>query len=197
MGRFVRNLLLGLLPVLLPGCLPETRNPITPPEAAIEDDRLLGLWSARVEDEDIFLHVLRADNNQLAILVVSHRPDGRGGIDNYQGHVSALGDRRFVNLRPVEDSTVDNSNPDLGYLIIGYDWDGPDRLVARFLAEQPLVDAIAAGTLTGSVTDDGAGLGRDVMLTAESAQLAAYLTAGDPAVIFDETLTFERAPAPK
>lgn len=197
MGRFVQNLLFGLLPVLLLGCLPETRNPITPPETAIEDDRLLGPWSARVEDEDIFLHVLRADNNRLAILVVSHRPDGRGNIDNYQGHVSALGDRRFVNLRPVEDGSVDNSNPDLGYLIVGYEWDGPDRLVARVLAEQPLVDAIAAGSLTGIVTDDGSGLGRDVMLTAESAQLATYLAAGDPAVIFDESLIFERAPALK
>jgi hypothetical protein len=186
--------LIGFLPALLPGCLPESRNPVTPVEAAVADDRLIGLWSARVEDENLFLHVLKADHNKLDILVVSHHRDGSGAIDHYQGHVSALGDRRFVNLQPVEDSTVDDSNPDLSFLIVGYELAGPDRLVARFLAEQPLVDGIASGALSGEVTDEGEALGRNIILTSDSQDLAKYLTAGDSAAIFDRSVEFVRMP---
>jgi hypothetical protein len=195
MGRLARILLFGLLPALLPACLPESRNPVTPVEAAIPDDRLIGLWSGQVADEKIFLHVLKADHNKLDILVVSHRPDGGGAIDRYQGHISALGDRRFVNLQAVEDSTVDDSNPDLSFLIVGYDLAGPDRLVTRFLAEQPLVDGIAAGALTGEVTDEGEALGRSIVLSSDSADLAKYLAAGDSAAIFDRSVEFVRVSA--
>ncbi|MGH6930827.1 MAG: hypothetical protein ACREEE_00180 [Dongiaceae bacterium] len=149
----------------------------------------------RIEDENVFLHVLRATGGQLEVLVVSHRPDGSGGTDLYQGHVSALGDRRFVNLRPAGNTSVDDSNPDLNYLIVGYEFDDAGHLVAHFLAEQPLVDAIAAGTLTGEVTDDGDGFGRSIVVTADSSRLADYLAAGNATVILDKAMTFDRTPA--
>ncbi|MGH6930828.1 MAG: hypothetical protein ACREEE_00185 [Dongiaceae bacterium] len=44
MPRLIHSSVLGLLAVLaLAGCLPESRNPASAPETAVEDDRLLGL----------------------------------------------------------------------------------------------------------------------------------------------------------
>ena len=193
MRRIVFVLMLVMLAALpVAGCLPESRNPVGPLVNAIEDERLFGVWFVRFEDENIVLHILKDRDRRFDLAVVSHRADGAGAIDLYQGYVSAAGDRRFISLQSSEDSGADISNPELNYLIASYELDGNERLTVRFLTEQPLVDAIAAGRLAGEVTDNGDELTRSVLLTSDSEQLSAYLAAGDPALILDDALVFQR-----
>jgi hypothetical protein len=184
----------GLALLLLAGCLPESRNPIAPPTAAVADPRVLGIWVTQIEDEVVYLHVLRDKENIYDLVSVSHRPDGSGATDLYEGYIVKVGDRAFANLQPVGDSNAEGNDPAPTYFFVSYDLDGNDELTVHYLAEQPLIDAIAAGNLTGEVTQDQ--LGRNILLTDEPARIAAFLAAADPATLFDQTMTFRRVPGP-
>jgi hypothetical protein len=184
----------GLALLLLSGCLPESRNPIAPPTAAVADARVLGIWVAQIEDEVVYLHILQDKENIYDVVSVSHRPDGSGATDLYEGYIVKIGDRPFANLQPVGDTDAEGNEPAPAYFFASYELEGSDQLTVRYLAEQPLIDAIAAGKLTGEVTEDQ--LGRNILLTDEPARIAAFLAAADPATLFDQTMTFRRVPAP-
>ncbi|MGH6962723.1 MAG: hypothetical protein ACREE7_19765 [Dongiaceae bacterium] len=197
MSPVVRRLIAALLPpLLLAGCLPESQNPIAPPEAAIIDPQLPGLWMTQVEDEQLYLHVLKGDGHLYDVVSVSHRPDGRGATDLYEGYVTPVGDLRFANLQPIDSLDDDSGDIQATYFFTAYEFEGPDRLVVRFLAQQPLIDAIAAGKLKGEVSTANKlqALGLDVLLTEEPARLAEFLATTDPAVLFDRSMTFRRVP---
>jgi hypothetical protein len=184
----------GLALLLLAGCLPESRNPIAPPTAAVADPRVLGIWVTQVEDEVVYLHVLQDKQNIYDVVSISHRPDGSGATDLYEGYIVKIGDRAFANLQPVSEADGEGEDPAPAYFFVSYELEGNDQLTVRYLAEQPLIDAIAAGTLAGEVTQDQ--LGRNILLTDEPARIAAFLAAADPAALFDQTMTFRRVPGP-
>jgi hypothetical protein len=184
----------GIALLLLAGCLPESRNPIAPPTAAVADPRVLGLWVTQIEDEVVYLHILQDKENIYDLTSVSHRPDGGGATDLYEGYVVKVGERAFANLQPVSEADGEGEDPTPAYFFVSYEIEGNDQLTVRYLAEQPLIDAIAAGKLTGEVTQDQ--LGRNILLTDEPARIAAFLAAADPASLFDQTMTFRRVQAP-
>src|ERR1700752_4213939 len=79
----------------LAGCVAST-NPIGPAGEAVSELRLAGVWVKEGDGggrED--LHILARDK-QLQIVAINHGDDSWAVLD---GYVTALGDRRFVNLR--------------------------------------------------------------------------------------------------
>lgn len=173
------------LALLLAGCLPDSVNPLTPPESAIDAPELLGLWEAPIEDATIYAHVLRGESNGLQIVTVSHETGGSGDVDAYVGHVSEIDGRRFINLQT--DEPADAARP---YSIFGYDVAPDGILTVRFLSVATLADAVAQGRLAGEVQSDS--LGTSVRLTGPGGEIAAFLAAADPKTLFERAMVFRR-----
>lgn len=171
------------LVMLLGGCLPESENPLTPPELAIEAPELIGLWRAPIEDAMLFVHVLRGDGGQLHVVTVAHEADGSGDTELYVAHVSETGGRRFVNLLPADAAAPQR------YVFVGYDVAGA-TLTLHLLSSEALAAAIDAGALAGEV--DETGLGLDVRLTGPGEQIAAFLGTADQATLYGQALVLQR-----
>lgn len=181
-----RTLIAVAVAVLLGGCLPESVNPLTPPDQGVDAPEILGLWQARVEGALIYVHVLKGDESPLEIVVVDHEPSGRGSTDFYVGHVSEIDGQRYVNLQTIE-AAADAKVP---YWLFRYDRNADGTLTVRFLAAAALAQAIEAGKLTGTVQTDS--LGQSVRLTGEALEIAAFLAAADPATLYGRELVLSR-----
>jgi hypothetical protein len=180
------------LTLLLTGCLPDSVNPLSPADQAVEAPELLGLWRAPADDATLYVHAFLGEDGRLELVTVSHEADGSGDSQWYAGHVTGIQgadgqERRFINLRPAE-AAPEASEP---YVIVGYDLRG-DTLTAKFLSPEILAAAIAAGQLAGEVTEGSFGL--DVRLTGPGAEIAEFLGAAGDATLFGQRMEFTRVP---
>ncbi len=179
------------LALLLAGCLPDSVNPLTPPEQAVDAPELLGLWQTTVEDATLYVHIYRGDGNRLAVVTVSHEADGTGDTDRYAVHASEIAGRRFINVQTADAAAADA----MPYSIFGYEIGNDGTLIIRFLSSAALADAVAAGRLSGTVTSDS--FGRSVRLTGSGEEIAGYLAHAAPDTLFDQAMTFRPVqPAP-
>lgn len=181
------------LALLLAGCLPESVDPLSPPDQTTPAPELLGLWRASaegstLEDGTLYVHVFLGERGRLDFVTISHEADGSGDTERYHGHVTEVQGadgqgRRFINLQPVETAAAAPAP----YTIIGYALDS-EALTVRFLSPQILAAAIAAGELAGEVTEDSFGL--NVRLTGPGAEIAAFLAAADAATLYGVTMDY-------
>lgn len=181
----------GLM-LLLAGCLPDSVNPLSPADQAVEAPELLGLWRMTADDATLYVHGFLGEDGRLELVTVSHEADGSGDSQWYAGHVTEIEgsdgqQRRFINLLPAE-TTPEASEP---YVLIGYDLRG-DTLTVKFLSPEILAAAIAAGQLAGEVTEGSFGL--DVRLTGPGAEIAEFLGAAAEATLFGQRMMFTRIP---
>jgi hypothetical protein len=185
---FARSLAACGLALLLAGCLPESVNPLTPPEQALEAPELLGLWRSEVDDAVLFIHVLRGDGNQLEVVAVGHEADGSGSTDLYIGHVAQIGTRRYVSLQTVDVRPDDSPS----YWIVAYEPGDDDGVTLLFLSADTLAQAVTDGRLTGEVSQDS--LGQSVRLTGSGQEIAAFLAETDAKELFDQALDLVPVP---
>lgn len=180
-----RTLVACAFALLLAGCLPESVHPVTAPAEALDAPELLGLWRSDMDDSVLYVHVLRGNDRELEIAVVSHESDGAGNADFYIGHVSQAGPRRYINLRRA-DAAPGEAPP---YWIFGYE-PGEDRGVTLlFLSEAALARAIGEGRLAGQVASDGT-----ARLTASGEAIAGYLEETAAKELFGRTFDLEPVP---
>ena len=185
---FARVLAACAFALLLAGCLPESVNPVTPPEAGLDAPELVGLWRSDQEDATLYVHVLRGDGPALKIVAVGHDDDGTGSADFYVGHVSQVGARRYLNLRAA-DAPPDESP---SYLIFGYEPGDDEGVTVLFLSADTLARAVTEGRLAGEVTRSS--MGPTVRLTGSGEEIAAYLNETEPKQLFDQTIEFQPVP---
>jgi hypothetical protein len=192
----ISRLLAGLLlAASLSGCVAAT-NPIGPPEAAVEEPRLLGVWTADGDGGDNraweFVHVLAKgdDKKHLDILVANHEEKTWVVFD---GYVTKVGEREFLNLRIVAaDGTTtaqmekyqQRANYPYGFAAIAFESDG--RLKAAYAGEV-LAKAVQANQLAGETQGDW-----DVFVSAPSEQIANLLAGADDAVLFAKPFYYKR-----
>lgn len=174
------------LALLVAGCLPDSVNPLTPPEQAAEAPELFGLWQATIEDGTLYTHIYRSEGNRLAVVTVEHDGDGSGDTDRYAAHVSEVGGRRFINVQ----TDAAAATGTMLYSIFGYEVGGGGTLTIGFLSTDLLADAIAAGKLSGNVSEDA--FGRSVRLTGSGEEIARLLAETDPATLYERSMTFRR-----
>jgi len=174
----------ALLLMALVGCMPESKQPLAPASAALPEPRLVGIWHATIEDDEVYLKVRQRDGNWFDIANFSISKDGKDTLVYYRGYVTELGGRRFANLQEVGGGSKD------AYFFATYSLEGADRLDVRFLSETAVAEAIKAGRLKGQVTENS--LGNDIKITDNPARLADFLTSTDPATLYDKSLTFTR-----
>ncbi|MEE8516848.1 MAG: hypothetical protein V3T02_09450, partial [Alphaproteobacteria bacterium] len=78
-GHLVKVLAEWGLVLALAACVPETVHPLADPAQAKVDSRLIGLWSARIDNEDVFLHFIPRSDGWTEIVTVSYRNNREAG----------------------------------------------------------------------------------------------------------------------
>jgi hypothetical protein len=182
--------------IALAACVAST-NPIGPDSEAVGEPRLVGLWVAENNDKGSdYIHILPAadSDKKVQVFALDRAGDGWAVLD---GYVSAVGERRFVNLRlaaadpgtiaEVEESGRKITHP---YSFVAYAFAGDDRLSLSYPLEL-LQKAVKEGRLAGETVGD-----YDVLIADSSANIAAVLGATGDADLFKEPIHYRRISLP-
>ena len=188
----IRAVAILLFAIALAGCA-ASKNPVGPAGEAVSEARLAGVWVQEGGDNDRweYLHILpSADGKQLQIVAVNHGDKSWAVLD---GYVTAVGERRFVNLRlaaadaelmaDVDKSGRKDSHP---YSFAAYAFEGDDVLSIAYPAD-PLYKAVKDGQLAGETSGD-----YDVFVADSSEKIAAVLGAVDDAALFKQPKRYRR-----
>lgn len=188
----VRAVAILLFAIALAGCA-ASKNPVGPAGEAVTEPRLAGVWVQEGGDTDRweYLHILpSADGKQLQIVAVNHGDKSWAVLD---GYVTAIGERRVVNLRlaaadaelmaDVVKTGRKDSHP---YSFAAYAFEGDDVLSIAYPAD-PLYKAVKDGQLAGETSGD-----YDVFVADSSEKIAAVLGALDDAVFLKEPKRYRR-----
>jgi hypothetical protein len=181
---------------LLGGCA-ASQNPLGPESEAVTEPRLAGAWQYAGDKTGgwDYLHVLPSGNSStLEIVAINSEEKGWAVLS---GHVTAVGERRFVNLRIVSASAALQADLDKQphkdshpYAFVAIRFDGDDRLSVAYPVEQ-LHAAVKDGRLSGEIVGD-----YDVFVTDTSANIAALLGGLGEGDLFKDPLLYRRVPAP-
>ena len=188
----IRAVAILLFAIALAGCA-ASKNPVGPESEAVSEPRLAGVWVQEGGDNDRweYLHILpSADGKQLQIVAVNHGDKSWAVLD---GYVTAVGERRFVNLRlaaadaeltsEVDKSGHKDSHP---YSFAAYAFDSDDVLSISY-PQEPLYAAVKDGRLAGETSGD-----YDVFVADSSDKIAAVLGAADEATLFKDPKRYRR-----
>jgi hypothetical protein len=190
----IRTVAALLLAVVLAGCAASTR-PLAPASEAVGEPRLAGTWASDGTGDWEYLHILPSDDGkQLQIIAVNQGDKSWAVLD---GYVTAVGERRFLNLRlaaadaglmaDVEKSGRKDSHP---YSFAAYAFDGDDALRIGYPVEA-LHQAVKEGRLAGEASGD-----YDVFIADTSANIAAVLGALDDGALFKDPKHYRRIKSP-
>jgi hypothetical protein len=176
-----------LLPfvLFLSACIPDSRHPLPPPADGEGDDRLIGRWIAADEGERGYAEVTSAGGGRYHVRMVSFDDDGpdAGTIDESAMDVvtTRIGGRWFMTVTSF--SKPEEGGPEESrYLIARYDITAQGEWLIYLMGWEPLAEDVRAGRVAGEVKP--AEMWEDVLLTADSEALAAYIAAADPERIF-------------
>jgi hypothetical protein len=187
--------LVAVLLFALAGCAAST-NPVGPASEAVGEPRLAGLWAyGGGDDRWEYLHILPSDDGKQVQIVAVNQGDKSWAV--LDGYVTAVGERRFVNLRlaaadaglmaDVDKSGRKDSHP---YSFAAYAFDGDDVLSVAY-PQEALYKAVKEGRLAGETSGD-----YDVFIGDSSANIAAVLGAVDEAALFNQPKQYKRVKSP-
>ncbi len=192
---------LAVASLLLTGCLPESKNPLSTPATSRVDLRLNGVYAEQKDDkgaDPAYWHFhyrgASAGKNQqprvttkIEIIGVSHQ--ATGGLDGarYHAYATQLGGRDYLSF--VEEKGNGATKENYSFARYEVNWRGDLRI--WLLDNDAAAAAIQSGKLRGKVRTNR--FGNDVLLTDTTARLAAFLAASDPALLFaKKPLVFHR-----
>jgi hypothetical protein len=193
MHRPVLRILVTLLTLALPACIPESQNPAGDPAKAVKEPALSGLWQTDWEEGRLFLHIFDNDQGTIEVYTINHKQNGAGEADHYQGFINKVGERHIASLQSA-DTGGEDSGGAATYLLIAYDLQPDDRLVIHFIDDKPFIAAVTAGKLQGQVT--GEGDNQTVLLTDETVKIAAFMTAQKDGNLYGKDIELHRVYPP-
>lgn len=191
----IRSLAALFVAVALAGCA-ASKNPLGPASDAVSEPRLAGVWAYEGGDDRWeYLHILPSDDGKQMQIVAVNQGDKSWAV--LDGYVTAVGQRRFINLRlaaadpglmaDVVKTGRKDSHP---YSFAAYAFDGDDVLRLGYPLEA-LHQAVKDGRLAGAVEGD-----YDVFIADSSDKIAAVLGALDDATLFKEPKQYKRVKSP-
>ena len=176
----------------LSACLPDSINPLGDPKTAAPDPRLIGNWSGTMNDEPATLAVTAGEGAMLDFRVVTRDAEGKEEWVKLGGFPAALKNRTYINVKFIEEADKVYDPNEQNFYVCRYVLSDDGTLTVWTMAEQPVVDAIAAGRINGSV--DGSDENRTIHITDSNVVLADFLGTADPNVLFSHKYAvFQRA----
>jgi hypothetical protein len=189
------RLTLLLCTLLLAGCLPESKNPLSSPSASRIDRRLEGVYAPRGKDSDdgkeywhFHYRGVRTESSQdaprktpwLEIMSVESRKDGGLKTQRYEALTTTIGGRDYMSF--IEIPTGGAKTKSLPYKFARYEvnWRGDVRI--WIAGDKAFAAAIKAGKLRGSVVKGK--FADTIKITDTTERLSAFIAASDPKVLF-------------
>jgi hypothetical protein len=193
----VRVIAALLTAVALAACA-ASKNPVGPASEAVSEPRLAGIWTygGKEESRRDILHIIPRDDTATTfdIIFVDHADSDWAVLD---GYVTAIGERRFVNLQlraasaslmtEIDSQGHKDSHP---YSFVAYAFEGDDVLRTA-LPRETLYNAVKEGRLAGETSGD-----YDVFVSADSGDIAAFLGTVDAADLFKDAHRYQRSQLP-
>jgi hypothetical protein len=195
--------LLAIVSLLLAGCLPESKNPLSMPSNSTIDTRLEGMYVARREkkDEDLsgwhfhYQGTKAGPNGQarltpwLDVLSLEHVKDAGLKANAYRALTTHIGVHDYMSFFELGAGT--DQGKTTYYSFARYEMSLAGDLRVWMANSDAFAQAIKSGKLHGTVKHQKTG--DDVMLTDSTENLAAFVAANDPAKFFSgKPLVFYR-----
>lgn len=174
----ILKIVIGLVfTALLASCVPESLHPISEPDKAVIDNRLTGTWTAKMEDELVFIHFLPKSEGIMEIVVVPPRYDeDRFALYMFPTHI---GKHSYMNLKFVVQSNEPCPEEPDNYYLYRYRISKDGKLTIWGLTESAVIAAIKSG-LRG---EGRIGL---VDITADTNELSEYIKKSNPEQMFGD-----------
>ena len=191
--RGAAGLLLALLilAAALAACVPESEHPLSNPDMAAIDERLVGLWTGELIDEPVYLHVLRRTEQTLQFLLVKpEEPPVAGSWFALAVHSSEIDGAWYINAKSLAEEEMIHDLAGEDYLLLRYDVTGGGELVVWTMSDM-LFNDIRNGALEGTVKNGD--LFDTFRITAETGSLVEYIRRKGPEAVFGvEVARFRR-----
>lgn len=183
----VHRVTLLVLCALLAACIPESKNPLSPPNGAAADPRLEGVWAMTKDGETAYVHIHRRNEKGHSLVstsggewtditLVSHEKTSGIEVAHFTMFPTRLGRSAFMNLRGIEDGKVSKT-----YTLARYEVTWLGKLKIWLMSESLAADAVRSGKLRGKVKR-----GTDVEITDTTERLAAFVASADHAKLFPD-----------
>jgi hypothetical protein len=197
--KLLRIVVAFLLAGALGGCV-ASQNPVGPENEAVSEPRLAGAWQYVGDRRGAwdYLHVIPSEDGKTLEIVATNAEERAWAV--LAGHVTAIGERRYVSLRLttasaklMADLEKQGSREKHPYSFVAYRFDGDDSLAVAYPLK-PMRDAVKEGRLAGKMEGD-----YDVVIDDSSANIAAVLGTVADADLFGDPVTYRRiaaAPSP-
>ncbi len=179
-GHFVKFLAVWGLVLILAACVPESIHPLADPAQAKADSRLAGLWSIRVDNEDMFLHFIPRSDGWTEIVSVSHSKNNESGEWTvFRMFPTRIDGRDYMNVRFIAEAKEISTSK--RFYLARYQLSQDGALTMWSMKRKPAIAAIKGG-LRGSVKK-GAFVD-EVILKANTAELVEFLHRADVETLF-------------
>lgn len=181
--------LLAAASLLLAGCLPESKNPLSTPKNSTVDQRLEGIYVSRREKKDddlssMHFHYrgIKADGQVratpwLEVLQVEHEKTGGMKASAYHVLTTHIGGQDYMSFQDLskgKDKTL------YSFARYEFSWNGTLRI--WLINSDAVAQAIHSGKLQGTVKPSK--FTQDITITDSTEHLAAFVQASDPAALF-------------
>jgi hypothetical protein len=181
---------------LLSGCVVDSENPLSPPEAAQIDQRLLGDWVASNGDN---VHFSAKDAHWMQVVTQSKVDDSKrpSKIDRapetYDFYVTTIGDQTYLNVKMVDKDHKDGMP--VTYLFYRYKIASDGTLHFWPMGQDEMADFVRTGKIKGTVHQDAHPMMSgnppkpdvDVHLTDSSENLVKFIVRHGADAFGDET----------
>jgi hypothetical protein len=180
--------------LFLAGCLPVTSKvPVGTTTGLGADKTLIGTWkghSAETDNKDDgFFHFMQAKDGSLTIAVILAKGSSDDGWTIFNARTATLGKNHFINAVETfdkdapADGKLKNANIPLLYVVKG-------RTLAIYLIDESKAKAaVKAGKIKGTIEPGDSG---DVQITAEGAELDAFMAKPEAAELFKAMMVLKR-----
>jgi hypothetical protein len=179
---------------LLAGCLPVTsKTPVGTTAGLGADKALIGTWKGHSADadnkDDGFFHFMLAKDGSLTIAVILAKGSSDDGWTVFNARTASLGKNHFINAVETFDKDapaegrLKSANIPLFYVMKGR------TLTIYLLDEDKAKAAITASKIKGTIEPGKSG---DVLITAESGELDAFMAKPEAADLFKVMMVLKK-----
>lgn len=183
-------MILAGVSLLLAGCLPESKNPLSTPANSTVDHRLEGVYAPRKDNKnddlsDMHFHYRGIKVNGqarstpwLEVLEVTHQKDGSMKAQAYHVLTTHIGGQDYMSFQELGKG---DGKATYSFARYEFSWNGTLRV--WLINSDAVAAAIKARKLHGTVKTHK--YSKDITITDSTKRLAAFVKASDPAKLFE------------